>query len=159
RAIEKRGFVKGRMVVLSKTGERRVWEYHNTLRTDGVRDPVVRGVAHDVTDQVRMERALRLSEEKFSKAFLASPYAIVISKIEDGRLIEVNDSFSRIMGFSREESIGHTSLELGIWANAEERAAILRQIQTANRVESKEVLFRTKERKKLIVNYSAEVIE
>ncbi len=77
--IKKDGFVKGLMVVLTKTGERRIWEYHNTLRTDGVSTPIVRGVAHDVTDQKRIERALRLSEEKFSKAFLASPYAIIIS--------------------------------------------------------------------------------
>lgn len=159
KSIGKKGFAKGRMVVLSKRGERRVWEYHNTLRTDGVRGPVVRGVAHDVTDQVRMERALRLSEEKFSKAFLASPYPIIISTIENGKLIEVNDSFLRITGFSREESIGHTSLELGVWADAEEPAAILRQIQTTKHVQSKEVVFRTKGGKRLIVNYSAEVIE
>src|SRR5262249_37895702 len=113
--IQKQGYVKGLMVVLTKAGERRVWEYHNTLRTDGVNRPIVRGIAHDVTEQKRMERALRLSEEKFSKAFLASPYAIVISGMEDGRLIEVNDSFLRIMGFAREESIGRTSFELGLW--------------------------------------------
>src|SRR5262249_17787958 len=100
--IPEKGFVKGRMVVLSKSGERRVWEYHNTLRTDGAHGPIVRGVAHDITEQVKMERALRLSEEKFSKAFLASPYAIIISDLETGRMIEVNDSFSRVMGFNRE---------------------------------------------------------
>src|SRR6266478_3047249 len=71
--IQKEGFVKGVMVVLTKTGERRIWEYHNTLRTHGVTAPIVRGIAHDVTDQRRVEKALRLSEEKFSKAFRCSP--------------------------------------------------------------------------------------
>ncbi len=157
--IEKEGFVKGRMAVLSKSGERRVWEYHNTLRTDGMHGPIVRGVAHDITEQVRMEKALRLSEEKFSKAFLASPYAIIISELEDGRLIEVNDSFLRIMGFSREESIGHTSQELGIWPNPKVRDEILGEIQKAGRVQCKEIVIRTKEGTELIVNYSAELIQ
>ncbi len=157
--VKKDGFVKGAMVVLTKTGERRIWEYHNTLRTDGVAAPIVRGIAHDVTDQKRMERALRLSEEKFSKAFLASPYAIVISTLEDGKLIDVNDSFQRIMGFSREESIGRSSIELGIWCCLADRDDILNELRQAGQVRSKQVPFQTKGGKNLIVNYTAELIE
>lgn len=56
---------EGAMVVLTKNGEQRIWEYHNSLRTDGVSVPVVRGVAHDVTEQRLAERALRQSEERF----------------------------------------------------------------------------------------------
>lgn len=55
----------GAMVVLTKSGDCRIWEYHNSLRTDGVSVPVVRGVAHDVTEQRLAERALRQSEERF----------------------------------------------------------------------------------------------
>jgi len=86
--IQKHGFVKGLMVVLTKTGERRIWEYHNTLRTDGVTAPVVRGIAHDITDQRRVEKALRLSEEKFSKAFRCSPTILWISTLQEGRVLE-----------------------------------------------------------------------
>jgi len=156
--IKKGGFVKGLMVVLTKTGERRIWEYHNTLRTDGVSTPIVRGVAHDVSDQKRIERALRLSEEKFSKAFLASPYAIIISTMEDGKILDVNDSFVRIMGFTREESIGRTSSELGLWSlnNSE---GILNELRQTGRVQSKQITLQTKSEKLLIVNYSAELIE
>ncbi|HEY6945531.1 MAG TPA: PAS domain S-box protein [Candidatus Acidoferrum sp.] len=56
---------KGVMVVLTKSGERRIWEYRNTLRTDGVTTPVVRGIAHDITERWIAERALRQSEERF----------------------------------------------------------------------------------------------
>jgi len=157
--IKRDGFAKGVMVVLTKTGERRIWEYHNTLRTDGVNTPIVRGIAHDITEQKRMERALRLSEEKFSKAFLASPYAIIISTIEEGRLIQVSDSFLRVTGFSREESIGHTAVELGLWKGASGRDEILRKIQDAGRVRSKEITYQSKGGKQLAVNYSATVIE
>lgn len=58
-------FAEGAMVVLTKSGEHRIWEYHNSLRTDGVSVPVVRGIAHDVTEQRLAERALRQSEERF----------------------------------------------------------------------------------------------
>jgi PAS domain S-box-containing protein len=57
--IKRDGFAKGLMVVLTKTGERRIWEYHNTLRTDCVNSPIVRGIAHDVTEQKRAEQDLR----------------------------------------------------------------------------------------------------
>jgi PAS domain S-box-containing protein len=156
--IQKDGFVKGSMVVLTKTGERRIWEFHNTLRTDGVSSPIVRGIAHDVTDQKRMERALRLSEEKFSKAFLASPYAIVISTLEDGELLDVNDSFVREMGFFREESIGRTSVELGLW-NCSDRDDFLNEFRQAGRVCSKQLTIRTKSDQNLIVNVSSELLE
>lgn len=63
--IQRTGVAEGAMVVLTKSGEHRIWEYHNSLRTDGVSVPVVRGVAHDVTEQRLAERALRQSEERF----------------------------------------------------------------------------------------------
>ncbi len=156
-SIKKDGFVKGVMAVLTKTGERRIWEYHHTLRTDGVSTPIVRGVAHDVTDQKRMEGALRLSEEKFSKAFLASPYAIIISTTEDGKLLDVNDSYVRIMEFSREESIGRTSSELGL--RSPNREDILNEFRQTGRVRSRQITLQTRSGKLLIVNYSGELIE
>jgi PAS domain S-box-containing protein len=58
--IRRDGRAKGLMRVVSRSGERRIWEYHNTLRTEGPHGPVVRGMAHDVTDLKRAERALHL---------------------------------------------------------------------------------------------------
>ena len=53
------GSLTGQMVVLTKSGERRIWEFHNTVRTDGVSPPIVRGVAHDVTERKQAEFQLR----------------------------------------------------------------------------------------------------
>ena len=57
--IQKKGLATGLLPVVTKSGEVRLWEFHNSLRTEGVSSPVVRGVAHDVTEQKRAERELR----------------------------------------------------------------------------------------------------
>jgi len=54
----------GLMAVMTRTGQRRIWEYHNTLRTEGVPFPIVRGMAHDVTERRRAEEALEKSDER-----------------------------------------------------------------------------------------------
>jgi PAS domain S-box-containing protein len=49
--IEREGESRGLLAVMARSGERRIWEYHNTLRREGVPEPIVRGTAHDVTEQ------------------------------------------------------------------------------------------------------------
>jgi PAS domain S-box-containing protein len=75
-------------------------------------------------------KALHLSEEISSKAFRSSPDWIVISTLDEGRFVDVNDAFMRITGYSKEEVIGRTAKQLGIWADPDERdkmAAIIRE--------------------------------
>ena len=73
------------------------------------------GVARDVTERKHAEEALRFSEEKFAKAFQASPVWVSITTVNEGRFLEVNDTFSKISGYTREETIGRTSFDLGFW--------------------------------------------
>ena len=82
-----------------------------------------------ITERARAEEALRESEEKFSAAFRASPIALVIATL-DGKYVEMNQSFCELLGYSREELLGKTAVEIGIfnaetrqeWAKAVERA-------------------------------------
>jgi len=157
--IQKRGFVKGLMVVLTKTGERRIWEYHNTLRTDGVTAPVVRGIAHDITDQRRVEKALRLSEEKFSKAFRCSPTILWISTLQEGRVLEVNEAFERHSGYTRDEIVGHTKLELGLWFDLRERETLTDIVRRQGNARDQEVRFRTKSGQVVVILLSVESVE
>jgi len=156
--VQKDGFAKGLLPVLTKSGEVRLWEYNNSLRMDGMNAPVVRGIAHDVTEQKRVEFALRLSEEKFSKAFRSSPVEIVLTTLEEGRFVDVNETFERTLGFKRDEVIGRTVTELGLWVHPEDRAAVVEEIQKNGRVTNQEIQIRSRSGEIRVKLYSAELI-
>jgi PAS domain S-box-containing protein len=86
------------------------------------------GINYDITERKRAEEALRKSEEKFSKAFKASPEAITIASMADGRYLEVNEVFLKTTGFQRDEVLGHTSTELNVWADLEQRRQFLAEL-------------------------------
>ena len=96
----------------------------------------------EIAERKRIEEALRLSEEKFAKAFRSSPDSITISTLTDGRFIEVNDSCLKLLGYSREEIIGKTSLELGIWAKREDRAKMRQLLEERGVILNLEAEFR-----------------
>lgn len=102
------------------------------------------GVCFDITSRKRMEEALRRSEECFSKAFRANPSATAITSINEGRYTDVNDSWLRLLGFTREEVVGKTSLELGVWARPDQRDQILQRLLQQQSIHNQEVRFRTK---------------
>nr|MDQ3747313.1 PAS domain S-box protein [Acidobacteriota bacterium] len=86
--IRKEGIARGQMVVRTRAGERRVWEYTNTLRTEGVATPIVRGVAHDVTERIRAEQAVRESEKELCAIFEAMTDVIIVLDRE-GRYLKI----------------------------------------------------------------------
>lgn len=156
--IQRDRFAKGLLAVQTRTGERRIWRYNNTLRTIGVCKPIVRGIAHDITDLKRTEKALRLSEEKFGKAFQASPVAMSIVTAGEGRFIEVNDSFVSQSGYSREELIGHTDVELGMWHEPSAREGVMKEMQARGELRDFEMKFRTKAGNILDAKFSVQPI-
>lgn len=87
-------------------------------------------------------KALRLSEEKFAKAFTASPVAMSIATLEEGRYVEVNDAFCSLMGYSREEIIGKTSLV--IWNCPENRQYFKQLIKEHGLIKDHEFNFITR---------------
>ncbi len=62
--IKSQGVASGLMITYTDKGEKRIWEYHNTLRTEGVTEPIVRGMAHDVTERMRAEKEVRETLKK-----------------------------------------------------------------------------------------------
>ena len=98
-----------------------------------------------VADNIaRTEESLRLSEEKFHKAFHASPDSYTITRKKDGMYIEANEAFFRTTGYSRDEIIGHSSLDIGIWANPADRSQMLERIEREGGLHNVEARHRTK---------------
>ncbi|KRP42048.1 PAS domain S-box-containing protein/diguanylate cyclase (GGDEF) domain-containing protein [Pseudomonas libanensis] len=112
----------------------------------------------DITQQQRSEAALKASEEKFAKAFHSSPDAISITERDSGRYVEVNDGFCRLTGYRTEEVIGLTLYQIGIWADENQRAALLAELQIKGRIHHLEMLWRNKRGEVLAVEVSVEPI-
>lgn len=100
--------------------------------------------AHDITDQKRMQEALRKSEEKFSKAFREGPIALALTSLRDHRYLEVNEAFLAATGWSREEVIGRTPFDIGLWVRPEHRAEAVLEVESTGAIRNTEFLFRTK---------------
>jgi PAS domain S-box-containing protein len=115
-------------------------------------------VVRDISDRKAAEAALRESEEKFSKAFQASPDAVYIVQ-EDGSIVEVNEGFERFTGYRREEVIGRRFRDLGLWTDERTREGYLRELQTAGRVRGQRVRFRHREGNEVWGEISADPVE
>ena len=100
--------------------------------------------AFDLTEQSELEERLQKSEERFSKTFHSSPAALVISRLRDGLLLDVNRATLQLYGYEREQILNKTSLELQAWPVPEERAEIIRQIKTGKPVIDFEIHIQTK---------------
>jgi PAS domain S-box-containing protein len=118
----------------------------------------IQGIFWDITERKRMEEALRLSEAKFAAAFRSSPDALTISTIVEGRLIEANDSFLKMMALSRAEAIGQSGPELGLWADSAERARLIAALQQQGEVHDMEINFRRRTGEIMAGQLSAEFI-
>ncbi len=111
-------------------------------------------VARSIT---RNEEALRISEEKFSKAFHVSPDGVAITRW-DGYFIDVNDALLQMLGYAREEIIGHSSLDLNIWLDRSARARIVEQSKNNGPVRNREISMRSKSGTALTLLWSSDVI-
>jgi two-component system cell cycle sensor histidine kinase/response regulator CckA len=114
--------------------------------------------ALDITERRRAEEALRRSEDKFAKAFHSGPDALVISRTDDGMVIEVNEGFLALTGYTREEAQGRTTVSLKLWANPQDREGYVAALSKHGRVRDLEHDFRTKSGNILNCMVSAELI-
>jgi PAS domain S-box-containing protein len=103
------------------------------------------GIQRDVTERKRAEEALRKSEEKFSRAFRESPMVVTLTSLKDQRYIDVNETFEHLTGYSRDESVGRTLLEVGNWADPAVGKNLEQQLITDGNVRNAEVRFRRKD--------------
>ncbi len=101
-------------------------------------------VANDITDRKQAEEALRISEERFAKAFQASPHPVVISELDSGLIVEANEAAWQLFGYHKEESTGCTTFEIGLWHSVEERARYFELLRQQGSIRNMEVQLRSK---------------
>jgi len=113
----------------------------------------------DISERKKTEDALRESEEKFAKLFHANPIYTTISSLEDGRFIEVNDAFTRMTGYGREEVLGRASTETGLWEYPEQRTRLAKLSREQGGFQNQEINFMSKDGEPMVFLWSAEVFQ
>lgn len=90
---------------------------------------------NEIRERIVAEEALQKSQEQFAKAFNSNPIACSISTLKEGRFLDVNDSFLKLFGYTREAILGHTANELQIWVDSADRAKLLLALQSSQSVQ------------------------
>lgn len=145
------------MGVVHKSGELRQWSLHvNNIEWDGKQSALVSCL--DVTESQQAAIALRESEERYRTAFVTSPDAINITRLSDGCYLDVNEGFLRLTGWTREEVIGKTAVELGVWADPSDRQHLVDALRRDGHFENLEAQFRGKDGRVILGLMSAHIV-
>jgi PAS domain S-box-containing protein len=113
----------------------------------------------DITERKQAERELRESEEKFAAAFHASLNLMAITRVADGTILEVNEGYSRLLGYSRGESVGKTTTELSIWVDPADRATFVERLKESGQITDFETTLRRKDGSVITVLDSAQTMK
>lgn len=119
---------------------------------------LLHSIIHDITDRKQAERDLRESEERFSQAFRNNPSWLTIVHMETQKILEVNDAWTRLIGYTRDEAIGRTAVELGIFDEAAYRA-IINEMRSKGSIRNVEVTAKDRAGESRVLLVSREVIE
>ncbi|MGK2897173.1 MAG: PAS domain S-box protein [Burkholderiaceae bacterium] len=114
------------------------------VRVDTVSGPANLSIFFDITARKGAEDALRRSEAMLSHLFATSPDSITLTETATGRFAIVNASFSRLTGYSRDELIGHSAIELGVWHDPQDRTRLLARLERDGKVADMPVVIATR---------------
>ena len=128
------------------------------FRDSAGRPARINGIIWDITERKAGEEALRLSEEKFARAFATNPAALVITRLDDGTYLEMNETWEAMLGYRRDEVVGTSSLSLNIWPNPGERERIARELREKGSLRNREQTLLRRSGKPFVALLSAEVM-
>ena len=137
---------QGRVRDLPATFVRRGGEHRVVLISaiviDVADEPHIIGTARDITDLKRSQEALSRSEERFAAYFRNNPDYSTVSRLSDGKFVDVNQAFEELTGWRREEVIGRTTLDIALYADPREREWLVRELEKHGVVRDFELHFR-----------------
>ena len=123
-------------------------------------------ISHDVTQRNALgkarrqaETALRESQQKFARIFQLFPDLVIISNADDGTFVDLNQQWTPMSGWTLEEAIGKTSLELAFWNSPEDRHDTLRKLSAEGEIRQLEIHFRRKNGEIFLAEYSGRFLE
>ena len=122
-------------------------------------DRLIMTMLLDVTAEVAARRAQEKSEQRFAKAFNASPLGMTITRLSDGKFLEANPANERVLGFTREDFMARTSVEAGVWITEAERNDCLAALRRDGRLMGFETRMRSKHGEPVSVKIWSERIE
>lgn len=128
----------------SKGGLHNVVFHKTTMIDESGKVEGIGGAILEITELKKALDTLKENEEKFSKAFQNSPDIVIISALEDGRIIEANESIYRIAGYTREEIVGSTAADINHWTSIESRNKFLDEVEKNGRIRNYEIEFKKK---------------
>jgi PAS domain S-box-containing protein len=126
RSVEQNRRADGRIITCQ-------WNHARITEAPGGAERLL-SIAEDITEKRRAEEALSLSEAKFAGAFQCNPDSISILRLSDGVMIDINQTFESMSGYSRDEAVGKTAAEIGIWVNPEDQRRLLQELKTSRMV-------------------------
>jgi PAS domain S-box-containing protein len=121
--------------------------------------PAIQVLIRDLTDRRRTAAALDETERRFRQLFESSLDAVAINILPEGRYLEVNDEFARLTGYRREEVLGHTPTELGIWVDPSIHDEAMKELRRLRVVRNVEARLRQKDGSIGWILYSAVIVE
>ena len=131
-------------------------EVSSTLFTDHEGELKASVIIRDVTERRRAEQALKESEEHFRAAFTGNPLGMVISRLDTGVWVDVNQPALDILGYTREEVLGRNMLDMDLWIDLEQRAAVMADVKTGRKVRSWEVNLRRRDGREITLSLSVQ---
>jgi PAS domain S-box-containing protein len=116
-------------------------------------------VFRDQSEEKLQQKIVTESNEKFSKIFDSTSNAISLSTFETGKIVDINNAFISLFGHSKDEAIGKTTLELGIWDNPDDRLQLLSLLNENRKIKNIEMIGRSKDGNRIIGLVSADLIQ
>lgn len=145
--------------IITKNGQEKwVWEKGQEITGPDGQEKWLEGFIMDITQRIAAQEALKESEQRYSVAFHSSPYAMIITRMQDGYILDANHSFEVLTGHLIRETKGRDTIAINIWADLEDRIEVMKDLRNNIQVINREYSFRKKDGEIRLGQYTADIV-